>query len=92
MSSMVKNGDFEEENIGGKPYEVVNRGDYKLKGWVVEEVSIDIISTRTGANDYAKSGQQALDMAGTPGRGTIYQDLRQPLPPLHSFTASVVTS
>lgn len=78
--NIVLNGDFETPDIGLTLFVPLFNGSTFLTDWTVEAPSpgqgIDIISNRTGAcPGCANTGEQAIDMAGTPGRGSIFQDL-----------------
>jgi hypothetical protein len=78
-ANLVVNGDFESPNIGNQLFETHNIGDPVLAPWVIDGpapgTGIDIISTRTGCAACANTGQQAIDMSGSPGPGFLYQDL-----------------
>ena len=81
-ADIVNNGSFEQPNISGSPFSFflpVYAGETTIVGWSVEAPSaaqgVDIVSTVTGITQLAYSGQQAIDMSGSPGRGSIYQDL-----------------
>lgn len=73
--NVVVNGDFEIPRINTL-YEHVPPGSSRIDGWEVEAPSasqgVDIINTNfQGA--LSKHGVQAVDLAGSPGRGSIYQ-------------------
>jgi len=78
-ANLVVNGDFESINIGNQLFQTFNQGDPSLTGWTIDAPSpsqgIDIISNRTGCISCANTGQQAVDMSGSPGPGFIYQDI-----------------
>jgi choice-of-anchor C domain-containing protein len=80
-STILNNGDFEDPNIGNVNYYLtLNAGSTFLTGWTVDAPSpgagIDIVSNRApGCNSCVNTGQQAVDLSGTPGPGAIYQDL-----------------
>jgi choice-of-anchor C domain-containing protein len=78
-ANLVVNGDFETPNIGNVLFVTINQGDPTLTGWTVDAPSpgegIDLISNRTGCAACANTGQQAVDMSGSPGPGFIYQDM-----------------
>jgi choice-of-anchor C domain-containing protein len=44
----------------------------QIAGWIVEDETVDIVCTTAWP---PASGQQSLDLTGTPGQGTIRQDL-----------------
>ena len=78
-ANIVLNGGFEDVNIGVTLFVPRSSGSTSITNWTVEAPSlgqgVDQISTRTGCALCAHEGEQAIDMAGTPGRGSIYQDL-----------------
>lgn len=73
--NIVDNGDFEFQNIGNTFFVAVNGGGNTLSNWNVLGNGIDVISNRTGQNQFVNTGQQSVDLAGSPGPGIIYQDL-----------------
>jgi hypothetical protein len=77
-AQLVANGDFEDPNIGVTTFVHVGDGG-TIGAWSVDAPTpsqgVDIISNRTGCTSCANTGEQAVDMAGTPGRGDIFQDL-----------------
>jgi hypothetical protein len=76
--NLVVNGDFEQPVISG-PYDHVPSGSTFITGWQVTAPlsfqGVDVVSTRTGILGWVHTGFQAVDMAGTPGPGSILQDL-----------------
>ena len=81
-TNIVNNGSFEQPDINFSPYLFylpVYAGESTITGWTVEAASgafgVDILSTRTGISQLAYQGSQSIDMAGSPGRASIYQDL-----------------
>lgn len=78
-ANIVLNGGFEDPNIGVTAFVHHAHGSTGITNWIVEAPSptlgVDLISTRTGCTGCAHTGEQSIDMAGTPGRGSIYQDL-----------------
>lgn len=79
LANIVSNGDFEVPVITA-PFRVVPAGDDFITGWTVTAPAagqgVDLVNAPAQGNlDYAHTGNQSIDMAGTPGRGTIYQDL-----------------
>ena len=82
LGSLVTNGDFEVPVITA-PFRVVPAGDSFITGWTVEAPNpnqgVDLVNAPANGNlDYAHTGNQSIDMAGTPGRGSIYQDIATP--------------
>ena len=75
MGSIVVNGDFESPNIGNTLFQTFTSGSTAITGWTVNGTSVDLVTTRTGISGYAFSGQQSVDLSGTPGPGGIFQDL-----------------
>jgi len=78
-ANLVANGDFEVPVITS-PYRVVPAGDNFITDWTVTAPAagqgVDLVNApANGDPDYAHTGNQSIDMAGTPGRGTIFQDL-----------------
>ncbi len=79
LGSIVTNGDFEEPVITA-PFRVVPAGDDFITGWTVTAPAagqgVDVVNgPAQGTNQWVNTGNQSIDMAGTPGRGTIHQDL-----------------
>lgn len=79
LANIVSNGDFEVPVITA-PFRVVPAGDAFITDWTVEAPNpnqgVDLVNAPAQGNlGYAHTGVQAVDMAGTPGRGSIYQDL-----------------
>lgn len=76
-ASIVVNGDFEMPQITSA-FQVASSGSTLITGWTVSAPSadqgVDLVSTVAGQL-YANTGRQAIDLAGTPGRGSISQDL-----------------
>ena len=71
-ANLVTNGSFETHPaFSGTSYYVVNAGSNALTGWTVGGTSIDI----TGIGYPVHSGSFAVDLAGTPGPGSVSQSL-----------------
>ncbi len=89
-TNIVLNGDFETTNIGVNLFQPLAAGSLLLTNWTitapVSTQGIDIISTRTGNLALANTGFQAIDMAGTPGRASIFQDLTTVIGQLYRIT------
>jgi len=82
FANLVANGDFEVPVITA-PYRIVPAGDPFITNWTVEAPNanqgVDLVNAPAqGDADYAHTGNQSIDMAGTPGRGSIYQDIATP--------------
>lgn len=76
--NIVVNGSFESPDIGNTWFVTVDSGQTTLTGWSVGQNSIDIVSNlggHGGAPDWAIDGNQSVDLAGTPGPGSISQIL-----------------
>lgn len=82
-SAQVINGDFEVPltvDASGPPgYFTASNGDNtSITGWTVGgregDVSVDVVS-QSGFGFPAYSGDQMIDLAGTPGPGSLYQDV-----------------
>jgi len=70
---LVANGSFEDVNIGNNTYLNVINGNGSVTGWTVGGVSVDMVS---GPSRWvAADGNQAIDLAGTPGPGSVSQML-----------------
>ena len=73
--NVVVNGDFEIPRINFL-YEHIPPGSSRIDGWQVDAPSagqgVDIINANFQPG-IAKHGLQAIDLAGSPGRGSIYQ-------------------
>lgn len=71
--NLIGNGSFEEPVIDRFFWKVP--AGRTLGDWTVGNVSVDIVSA-THAPDYvAHDGNQTIDMAGTPGPGSLYQEV-----------------
>lgn len=73
--NLVSNGDFELANLGGAninggTYWTFNNGNAGINSWTVGMTSVDIVVA-----PYPTFGNQALDLVGTPGPGSIEQVL-----------------
>jgi len=86
FGSIVVNGDFESPNIGPTSFQTFTTGSTGITGWTVTQTSVDLVSNRTGISGYAFTGQQAVDLAGTPGPGGIFQDLATTVGTLYTLT------
>lgn len=73
--NIVFNGDFESTDIGNAWYQTVNAGDSGVTGWTVGGASVDIVSILGGGPGWAHTNNQAIDLAGTPGPGSLSQYL-----------------
>jgi choice-of-anchor C domain-containing protein len=87
-ASIVVNGGFEQPPIGGG-YQPVSAGDPFITGWTVTSGQVDLVHVGFGAF-FANSGSQGIDMAGSPGPGSIAQDL--PTIPGEPYLLSFYTS
>jgi choice-of-anchor C domain-containing protein len=68
------NGSFEDPNIGNNFYVVVGNGDPTITGWTVGGSSVDIVNkVGAGNSNWANDGDQSIDLAGTPGPGSLTQ-------------------
>lgn len=74
-TNLVSNGDFEYSSIGNISNGVVAANSNFIQDWKVGKESVDLVSNRTGITDFVYSGEQAIDMTGSPGAGSIFQDL-----------------
>jgi hypothetical protein len=76
QAAPILNWSFENPDISGDAtfYRVIPAGDAGLLDWSVTGVSVDIVHNRAGAG-WAQDGNQAVDLAGTPGPGGINQDI-----------------
>jgi len=70
-ANVVINGSFESNSYGGTNWKVYNAGDSGITGWTVGGTSVDIVGT--GYSPY--DGAFALDLAGSPGPGSVSQDV-----------------
>jgi hypothetical protein len=73
FGDLVVNGSFEDPAITGL-FETVGAGSDRITGWGVAGQTVDIVSVAAGL-DFVHSGRQSIDLAGTPGPGTIFQDI-----------------
>ena len=73
-ADLISNGDFEYPVITAY-YQNVGAGDPALTGWTVGGTSIDIVRMGYDGKPWAYSGLQAVDMAGSPGPGSISQSI-----------------
>jgi hypothetical protein len=70
-ANLVINGSFESNSYGGTDWKLYNAGDSGITGWTVGDTSVDIVGTNYSPYD----GVFALDLAGTPGPGSVSQDV-----------------
>lgn len=89
-ANLVTNWDFESPQITENYYRVVNSGTDGLAGWNVRGKSIDIVNdvldTSHDLGWWAHSGNQGIDLAGTPGPGGIGQDINTIIGQLYTFS------
>ena len=81
--NVVTNGSFETPIVRSPGYDLYRAGD-TFGGWTVEAGSIDHISKNLWQ---ASDGLQSVDLTGSPGSGTIYQDL--PTVPQETYQLSL---
>src|ERR1041384_7060315 len=77
-ASIITNGNFQAPSIIGVPlpYRVVFNSHTDITGWNVGGVSVDIVDAiKTGNTAWAYDGRQSIDLTGSPGPGSIYQDV-----------------
>ena len=71
-ANLVSNASFETHPaFTGTSYYVVNAGGTELTNWTVGGTSIDL----TGSDYPVHSGSYAVDLAGTPGPGSVSQSV-----------------
>lgn len=70
-ANIVQNGSFENPQIGNW-FRTVYAGDPFITGWTVGLVSVDVTQGDIGQ---AEDGTQGIDMAGSPGPGSLTQTL-----------------
>jgi hypothetical protein len=74
-ANLVSNGGF--ETLIGSPtlldgsWEAVANGGTRISGWSVGDTSVDVVTAPYAVQE----GQFAIDLAGTPGPGSIFQSL-----------------
>lgn len=88
--NLLENGDFEEDLVTGA-FTVVNSGSSFITGWGVAGQSghgVDVVSVNA-TPQWAYSGRQAIDMAGSPGPGTLYQDVDVEPGELYTLTFAI---
>jgi choice-of-anchor C domain-containing protein len=71
-AALITNGSFEDPALSSGYYLTINTGSSALTGWNVGGTSVDIVR---GGNWYnpGDGGSQGVDLAGTPGPGSVYQ-------------------
>jgi hypothetical protein len=74
FANIINNGGFEVPDIG-QWYVAVNSGQTTIQNWTVTGTSVDIVNNVGPGGDWAHSGSQAIDLAGTPGPGGIEQPI-----------------
>ena len=84
-ANLVLNGSCEDLNgsstLSDGYYEALNNGSSRLPNWDVTAIvnaGVDIVRETGigyGDNDWAQHGVQGIDMAGSPGPGSISQDI-----------------
>jgi hypothetical protein len=79
INNLVNNGGFEESTIALTNYYLtVNSGQSTITDWSVTGRSVDIVSTAfpsVNSDNWAHSGVQGIDLAGTPGPGGVEQSI-----------------
>ena len=80
----IVNGGFELPDIG-QWYQTVYNGQPTIPGWSVTGDSVDIVNT-IGGPDWAHTGHQAIDLAGTPGPGGVEQTIDTILGRFYTFS------
>lgn len=74
-ANLIANGSF--ETLDGSPtllngsWEAVANGGTRIAGWSVGDTSVDVVRSPYAVQE----GQFAIDLAGTPGPGSIFQNL-----------------
>jgi hypothetical protein len=74
-ANLITNGGF--ETLNGSPtllngsWEAVANGGTRIVGWSVGDTSVDVVTSPYAVQE----GQFAIDLAGTPGPGSIFQNL-----------------
>lgn len=75
-ANLVVNGSFETPNVFPSTFVAVPAGNPMVTGWTVGLTSVDIVnSVAFGNPSWSYDGDQAIDMTGTPGPGSIEQAL-----------------
>jgi hypothetical protein len=69
---LIRNGSFENPVIAA-PFVTVTAGSPTLTDWIVGRTSIDIVSTPFNPTYPSRDGDQHVDLAGSPGPGSIQQ-------------------
>jgi MYXO-CTERM domain-containing protein len=72
--NLLINGDFELNinDVGNGGYQTVNAGSSLITGWTVGGTSVDLI-----LNNYGSINSVSIDLAGSPGPGTLEQSFAQ---------------
>jgi hypothetical protein len=70
-AELVSNGSFESPDFGVFNFVTVNAGASTIDSWQVGGTSVDVV----GCGGCFHSGDQAIDVAGSPGPGELFQDL-----------------
>ena len=74
--NIVVNGSFEAYQISGNYYQAVFAGDTTtIPGWTVGTSTTAGVDVVQGAGWWSEDGTQGIDMAGTPGPGSLAQTL-----------------
>jgi hypothetical protein len=74
--NIVINGSFEENQISGNYYQAVFAADtITIPGWTVGTSATAGVDVVQGAGWWSEEGTQGIDMAGTPGPGSLAQTL-----------------
>lgn len=75
-SNIVVNGSFEAYQISENYYQAVFAGDSTtIPGWTVGTSTTEGVDVVQGAGWWSEDGTQGIDMAGTPGPGSLTQIL-----------------
>jgi hypothetical protein len=71
---LIENGSFETSTAFTNYYLLVNAGTPGIASWTVGGVSVDLVSNIYNLN-WGDDGRQAVDLAGTPGPGSVSQSV-----------------
>lgn len=83
-ANLIVNGSFEDPEITGyQAYYATTQG---LPGWVVGGTSVDIVNNDYPVTGPAYAGVQFLDLAGTPGPGSISQEFSTVIGQMYELT------
>lgn len=89
--NIVVNPSF-EASVVSPGFTVVNAGGTLITGWGVGQFSVDLLNLVSTDPGWASDGNQSVDLSGTPGPGTVFQDLVTEAGAVYQITFDVTSN